>query len=201
MRAVWAGGRASGDGFSAIQMLITMAIAVVVSALAVPLTAHTVDSVRARHAAGLLATRLRLARQQAITTGRTTAVVFDTTAAGGWTIGVYQDGNGNGVRRVEVASGIDRRLVAPVELANLVPGTAIRVAGDIPGPDGEAPSARSVRFGPSQMASCTPLGGCTPGTVFVRSSRGDQFAVRLGNMTGRARVLHYEGGSGQWVTE
>jgi hypothetical protein len=51
------------------------------------------------------------------------------------------------------------------------------------------------------MASCTPLGHCTPGTVYVRSARGEQFAVRVSGVTGRTRLLRFDPGTRTWRAE
>jgi hypothetical protein len=51
------------------------------------------------------------------------------------------------------------------------------------------------------MASFSPAGGATPGTLFLRSAAGAQYAVRVGNMTGRTRVLRFDVGTGQWQPE
>ena len=57
----------------------------------------------------------------------------------------------------------------------------------------------SVRFGASQIASFSPEGSCTAGTLYLRSLRGLQYAVRLGNVTGRTRILRYDAAARRWV--
>jgi hypothetical protein len=48
------------------------------------------------------------------------------------------------------------------------------------------------------MASCSPLGSCTAGTVFLRSERGLQWAIRVAGVTGRTRILRYDNGARTW---
>jgi len=69
------------------------------------------------------------------------------------------------------------------------------------GPAGEPPNPDPVRFGSSNIASFSPLGSCTAGTLFLRSTGGAQFAVRIAGVTGRSRVLRYESLKSGWKDE
>jgi type II secretory pathway pseudopilin PulG len=200
MRTPWAGERAASGGFSVVELLLVLSVTATIAALVAPLTAHTVDEVRARNAAEFLAGRLRLARQQAVGSRRATAVVFDQVGAT-WSLRVCTDRNANGVRRADIAAGLDRCIEGPHAIDELFSGMALVVDPALTGPAGEPGSPDPVRFGTSDMASCTPLGSCTAGTVFLQSARGSQYAVRVGNITGRTRVLRYETGASQWVSE
>jgi type II secretory pathway pseudopilin PulG len=200
MRIQASGGWRASGGFTGVDVVIALAVAMGLSALAMPLAAHVLDTARARHGGALLAAALRAARQSAVATRQTTAVVFDRVGTG-WGFRTCRDMNGNGVRRAEVAAGVDACGGPTVELSATISDVSIAVSAAIPGPEGDAPSVDPVRFGPSDLASCSPAGGCSPGTVFIRSSGGAQFAVRFGSMTGRARLLRYEPGSRQWITE
>lgn len=193
------GGRSTSAGFTGVDVVIALAIAALTAALAVPLAAHALDGARTRHAAGYLASELRAVRARASATRRAAAVVFDA-SNGRWTHRTCVDGNGNGVRRADIASGFDA-CSAPVSLAARFSGVDIATTADVPGFDGEPGSTDPVRFGSSEMASCSSTGGCTPGTVFVRSATGAQYAVRVGGVTGRTRVLFFEPGAGRWVLE
>lgn len=200
MTGVWAGERAAQRGYSAVDLMVTLTVALSVSTLAVPLTAHTRDLSRARHAAAVVAGELRLARIRAVATRRATAVLFDQ-AGPRWLLRQCEDGNGNGVRRAEVTSGVDRCPGEPTDLTQRFGGVNVAVDPSVGGPEGSPASPDPVRFGSSNMASCTPSGGCTPGSLYLRSSSGDQLVVRLGNMTGRARVLRHHRRVGQWASE
>jgi hypothetical protein len=200
MKGCGSGGWRASAGFTGVDVAIALVVVTTMTALALPLAAHTLDVSRTRHAAAALASELRSARARAVATRRATAVVFDE-IAGVWTYRTCEDGNGNGVRRAEITAGTDRCFGAAVTLGSRFRDVSILVAGSIPGPEGEAPSPDPVRFGSSNIASCSGAGGCTPGTVFVRSARGSQFAVRVGGLTGRTRLLVYEPGLARWLTE
>jgi hypothetical protein len=111
--------------------------------------------------------------------------------AGGLTIAVYADGNGNGVRIRDIDAGADRMVEQPVRLEDLFPGVAVAVPASF---DGEA-----VDLGGSELLSFTPEGTSSSGTISVLGRDGSQFAVRILGVTGRIRLLRFESGTGQWL--
>jgi type II secretory pathway pseudopilin PulG len=184
-------------GVTLIELLLVMVLALTLTAIVVPLTANEMDAVRAGHAASFLAARFQLARVQAVSHTASVAVVFDLSPTG-WTVRSCIDGNGNGVRRAEVRSGRDACFDGPYDIAALFPGIAVAVDATLRGPDGEAGSADPVRFGTSNMASFSPVGSCTAGSVYLRSLKGEQYVVRVSGMLGRLRIMRYGAASHQW---
>jgi type II secretory pathway pseudopilin PulG len=180
-----------------IEIVVVTALIGVFFALAVPVTTHAVDASRGRAASGFVAARLRLARQQAVFRTASVGLVFDQ-IGGRWLVRVCVDGNGNGLRRAEIADGTDRCPDGPHDIAHLFPGVDIAVDPGLRGPEGEPGSSDPIRFGSSNIASFSPEGTCTAGTLFLRSAGGRQYAVRVGNITGRTRVLLYDPGSRNW---
>ena len=177
---------------------MALVMVLMLASLIVPATAEVIDAGRARHAAGLFASRFRLARLQAASGTRSVALVFDQ-AGGRWSFRVCVDGNGNGVRRADVAAGDDPCREGPHDVAHLVPGVSIGVDPRLTGPDGEPGSGDPVRFGTSDMLSFSPAGTCTAGTLFLRTTSGTQYAIRISNVTTRTRMLRYEPGTRRWV--
>lgn len=198
MRGPGGGGRAT-DGFCWVDVLLAMALAALMAVMAVPLTARSLDSLRARDAAGFLTTRIRLARQQAVASAAGAALVFDQTAAG-WTMRVCRDGNGNGVRRTDIAAGRDSCPDAPWRLSDLFPDMFVRRDAAVPGFDAEPGTTDALALGRADMVSCSPAGGCTTGTVFLHSAGGEQYAVRVSGVAGRTRVLRFDRGLWRWVS-
>jgi len=186
------------EGVSCVELLLGLLLIALLTSLAVPVTAHSIDAARARHAAGFIAARFRLARQDAVFRTRSTGVVFDL-AATGWTFRVCADGNGNGIRRTDIAGGEDACHEGPYHLAQMFPGVEVAIDAALPGPDGDPGTSDPVRFGASNIASFSPEGTGTAGTLFLRSARGGQYAIRLNNITGRTRILRYDPGSLAWV--
>lgn len=193
------GRRSDGEsGASLAELVIVLVIASLLVAFAVPTTGATIDAGRASQAASVMASRFRLARLEAVSQSRSIGLVFDQ-HGGRWTFRVCADGNGNGIRRAEIASGTDACLDGPHDLQAMFPGVQIAVDPAIRGPAGEPPSADPVRFGTSDLASFSALGSCTAGTLFLRSPMGVQYAVRLAGATGRTRVLRYAPATRTWA--
>ena len=185
------------SGYSLIELLLVLAAVTTLASLTLPLTSVSTDAGKARQAASFVATRLRLARQQAVARTTTVGLVFDM-VNGRWSVRVCADGNNNGVRRADIGSGVDRCLEGPHDLETMFPGVRVAVDGSLDGPGGEPPSADAVRFGASDIASFSSSGSCTAGSLFLRSSHGVQYAVRVAGVTGRTRVLRYNPSAGSW---
>jgi len=189
--------RGGTSGYSLIELLLVVAAATTLASLALPLTGVSTDAGKARQAASFVATRLRLARQQAVARTTTVGLVFDM-VNGRWSVRVCADGNSNGVRRADIGSGVDRCLEGPHDLETMFPGVRVAVDGSLEGPAGEPPSPDAIRFGASDIASFSSSGSCTAGSLFLRSSHGVQYAVRVAGVTGRTRVLRYNAPAGSW---
>ena len=187
------------DGWTIVEVVVVLGLVALLASMAVPVTATASDSRKARHAAGFVASRLRLARQEAVYKTAAVGAVFQQLPSGRWAFQVCVDGNRNGLRRADITSGSDPCVEGPYDLQDLFPGIAIAVDPTLAGPDGSAASANPVRFGSSQIASFSPQGSCTAGTLYVRSPQGVQYAVRVGSATGRTRILRYETGSRRWI--
>ena len=169
-------------GFSLVEVLFALGLFLVLSAMAVPQLLVSVDRSRARAAARYLGARMALARSQAVARSQTVALRF-ARDAGGISLTAYADGNGNGVRSTDIASGDDPMLDPLVRLWDLFPGVVI--------------SALSV--GSSGIVSFTPTGTATSGTVYIRARDGTQYAVRVLGATGRMRVLRYDAASRDFI--
>jgi hypothetical protein len=191
-------GSSAALGATLTDLVMAMAVVLVMSGLSAPVIANAVEDGRLRHAAGFIATRFRLARSRAAATSTAIAVLFDRTTGGRWQFRVCEDGNGNGVRRADVDAGRDRCVDGPHDLAALFPGVAVGSDPAIRGPDGEPGSVDPVRFGAGDLASFSPAGTCTSGSLWLRSRSGSQFSVRVAGVTGRARVLRYDRAAALW---
>jgi prepilin-type N-terminal cleavage/methylation domain-containing protein len=182
-------GSREASGYSLIELLFAAAVMATVAAIAVPQAFAFLDRARAVSAARFLASRIAVARSQAVMRSRHVALRFDEGDAG-ITFRMFSDGNRNGVRNADIAADIDPALGPAVRLADLYQGVAIAVAP----PAGMDP----VRFGASNLLSFTPLGTSTSGSVFVRGRDGSQFAIRVLGSTGRARIQRFVERSRTW---
>ena len=179
-----------------IELLILLTVASILLGLSLPVSASVVDEGRTKLAASFLSSRFRLARIEAVNRGMTVGVVFDT-AAGKWTLRVCRDDNGNGLKRAEIASGTDTCFDGPHDFEALFPGTSVWVDPRLIGPAGEPGNPDPVRFGTADIASFSPLGGGTAGSLFLRSARGLTYSVRLAS-NGRVRIFRYDVRPASW---
>jgi Tfp pilus assembly protein FimT len=92
-------------GFSLVEVLAVGAIAFSALLVAMPVAQGLYASVRIHSAGQQAAMTFRLARAVAIRSGRETAVRIEIDP-GGYRLGIYRDGNGNGVRTAEITKGV-----------------------------------------------------------------------------------------------
>ncbi len=98
--------RTSESGLTTVEIVMTCALFVTVSALAIPSSLAAVDEYRTASAARYLASRCRLARMQAVRRSAAVALKFERIGSG-IRFASFVDGNGNGVRTPDIARGID----------------------------------------------------------------------------------------------
>jgi hypothetical protein len=180
--------------------MIVLCVAGILTATSVPLVSHAMERGRVRQSASFVASRFRLARQQALTRSRSVAVVFDH-VNGRWTFRVCEDGNGNGLRRAEIAAQVDACHEGPHDIGVMFPGVTIAVDPSVRGPDGEPGTPDPVRFGSSDIASFSSLGTCTAGSLFLMAPDRTLYIVRMAGITGRTRVLRYDWPAQLWRDE
>jgi prepilin-type N-terminal cleavage/methylation domain-containing protein len=175
-------GSSSAGGFTLVELLFALGVFLVLSAIATPQLLAGVDRSRTRAAARFLAARMALARSQAVAQSRTVALRF-AEQGGATLLATYADGNGNGVRSKDIASGGDPPLDGPLTLSDLFPGVVIS----------------SLSIGSSGLVSFTAVGTATSGTIYIRGRDGTQYAVRVLGATGRTRVLRYDDATREFV--
>jgi type II secretion system GspH-like protein len=121
---------------------------------------------------------------QAVARGTAVGFRFDQ-SPGGISFNVFQDGNGNGVRSADIASGIDRIVEPTTRLHEQFPGVEIGLTPGVPGTD-------PIQLGSTNLLTFTPTGTATSGTIYIRDRDGTQWGIRVLGATGRTRVLRYD---------
>ena len=185
-------------GYSLIELVFVMGLVATVSAMAVPQSLSALDDTRTAGAARYIAARLQRARTEAIARSANVGVKF-TLAGGHYLYGVYVDGNGNGVRTSEIASGVDAEIVAPERLSDQFPSVDFGALPDLPAVDagGTPPGSDPIRLGTSNLASFSAQATASSGSVYVRGQRA-QYVVRLYGDTARTRILRFDTRTRQW---
>src|SRR5712691_572017 len=97
----------SPHGFSLIEVLAVVTLIVIAAAAAIPFADNSLDRARTTGAASYIASRLMLARFEAVNRSAFVAVQFVLKPDGYW-FRTYVDGNRNGVLARDITRGIDR---------------------------------------------------------------------------------------------
>ena len=190
-------------GFQLLEAIVGAAIVLLTAGLLLPPLFRLADGRRVRLAAAELTGVLRQARSLAIRHSSHVGVKFlveDERVR--WTL--YRDGDGDGVLTRDIDSGVDPPLGLPQTLTHL--GRHIRF-GFPPGPpprDPGDPRRRlrrlddPIRFNRSDIASFGPLGGSTPGSLYVTDSIHHLAAVRVFGRSGKVKVLRWDALEDRW---
>jgi len=189
----------SSKGYSVIEFLFVTSLCLTLGAIAVPQTLAGLDDIRAESAARYVATRLQRARMEAVMHSAAVAVQF-TQTAGGFTYAMYVDGNRNGVLARDIQRGADRRLGAVERLPDQFPGVDFGALLGLPAVDsGSAPPGSDpIRLGAGNVVSFSATGTASPGSIYIRGRGTAQFVVRILGVTGKTRVLKFDGRSRLW---
>ena len=185
-------------GFTILELLFTISLVATVVAIAIPLTAATLDHVRATMAARYMAGRIAETRTDAVRRSGCVALRFER-SGDDYFFAPFVDGNANGVRTADIRAGVDRQLGSYERLSDKFPGVRFELLPGVPDADGNAVSdTDGVRIGSARILTLSPDGTATSGTLYLRGRR-DQYAVRILGITGRARVLQYHSGNRSWI--
>ena len=186
-------------GFSLLEVLLVTSIVATLAAVSIPVTAGALDELRTSMAARYLEGRIMNARATAVRRSTRIGLRFEP-VGNDWRIGEYSDGNGNGIRATDIASGVDSEVAQAEFISRLFPGVGFGLHSGVPDVDGSRSSgADGLRIGASGILTLGPDGTATSGTLYIRGRRG-QYAVRILGITGRTRVLRFYPGTGQWTT-
>ena len=183
------------NGHTLVEMLFVLLILGLVFCLGLPSLKAYSSEAHILGAASIFKQEFLKARSIATTSGRQTAIRFESVGDIPM-ISVYQDGGCNGVLSTDITRGIDRRISGPHRLESGAPTVRIAIHPNIPNPPPESGTldpSDPIRFGRSNMVSFTPTGGATPGTFYLAGENGVQAAIRVTGNTNRIRVLVYRG--------
>jgi type II secretory pathway pseudopilin PulG len=178
-------------GFALVELLVVAGLMLVVLGMALPGLLAGAGRSETLAAARHLASRAEALRLQAILGGRTVGMRFEI-IEDDLELTALLDGNGNGLRTTDVATGVDTVVEGPLFLRSLFPAVRAELV------DLDGTPTDGVRFGQSDILAFTPRGTSSSGTLYL-AGRGDwQFAVRVFGGTGRVRILERARGSDVW---
>ena len=188
-------------GMSTIEQLVVLALIALVCGMSLPAMTRGIEHGRLRGAAFYLAGRVAQLRMQAVHRGANVALRFSPADPHGFQ--AFMDGDGDGVRSADIASGRD----PAIDLAETIPSRFSGVTfGFVPGcplSDGSAvpPDADPIRIGSSKLLVFAPAGTATSGTLYLRGRLDMGYAVVILGATGRTRLLACSGALGKWAVD
>jgi hypothetical protein len=185
-------------GAALIDVVFTLGLVAVVSGIAIPTWHATRQQAAARAGARYVAARLQHIRVEALKRNVTVALRIGPGDLD--VLGVYADGDGDGVLESDIAAGVDQPLEPERRLSDYS-AVALRIPRDVPEPETGAvlpAGSDPLRIGRSSLLSFSPLGSATSGTLYLAADTGPQMAVRVLGATGRTRVLRLDAASGTW---
>lgn len=206
----WLGGRRPpvvrtrprfAGGFTLVEALVVLAIAMALLAVGLPVLWTGVDEYRTASAARYLAARFRLARMEAVRRSAAVGLRFERDGA---TVryAAFLDGNLNGVRTPDITRGVDLALDAPERIGDQFPGVSFGLHAAVPAIGAATATSGDrdpLQIGRSRIMTFTPDGTASSGTLYVRGRGATQFAVRVLGATGRTRVLRFDTGTRAWI--
>jgi len=185
-------------GFSLLELVFVVGLITTTVVAIVPSVASAVDTYRTVGAVRYVAARLQRTRMDAVTRGVNAAIRFTATGTA-VSFGVYADGNGDGVRSADIDRGIDRLLIGPERVGEHFAGVEFGTLPGLPGVEGSAPPGTDpIRIGSARMASFTPVGTSTSGSLYILGPHRAQFVVRLYGETGKTRILKFNARANTW---
>ena len=186
-------------GYTLVELVFVMALAVTVGAIAIPGLTATLDDSRTIGATRYLSSRLQHARMAAIARSANVTVKF-VESGGSFLYTTYVDGNGNGVRTADVDRGFDRVLQPPERLPDFFFGVDFGVRPGLPPVDsgGAPPGSDPVRIGTANVLTFTPLGTSSSGSLYILGRGGAQYVIRIFGESGKTRVLRFDARAHRW---
>jgi hypothetical protein len=185
---------------SFLEITFALGVAAIVAGIGTAEGSRALDEARGASAARYLSGRLQQVRMESVTRGAAAALRVTPTSTG-YSFVVVIDGNGNGVLARDITNGIDRTLTASESLGDRFAGVEFGALPGVPpvDPAGIAPGIDPIRLGTSNSATFTPYGTSSPGSLYLLTRGGVQFAIRIYAETGKTRVLRFNRSSGQWM--
>jgi type II secretory pathway pseudopilin PulG len=199
--------RDAAAGVTLLELLITVSLAATLLLVSVPPILEASRRLRLTTSAAEVSRVLHLARSHAVRHSAHVGVRFSTDPATGrvtWTL--YRDGNGDGVRSADIASGRDPQ-VGPGDrtLAHFGRGVGFGFPQNDPRTPLRDPGGQRltrlddpIRFNNSDIASFGPTGTATPGSLYLTAHHGTLACVRVTSRTGRIRVMVRDPRTGRW---
>ncbi len=183
--------------------------ALVVSAVVALIVAVTLPGLgEARRAAALGAAARRIqgilfrCRVHAVMKARASGVVFEKRPDQSWRVFIAEDGDGDGILRRDITSGVDPVIGEILHVDADGAGLGILHGEFVPDPSGRGRLRGNlddpVRAGRGDIITFTPRGTATPSSVYFSDRQARMRVLRIYGSTGRVISLVWRSGWPRW---
>ncbi len=189
-------------GVSLFELLLGLTTVAWMLVIATPGVQRLREEVALRSAVHEASVAFYLARSYAISKNRNVGLKFRRNGDR-YEWALYADGNGNGVRTAEIASGVDRFLgvTYPWTRNDVLPAIMTGTRVPDPGDPGHYLDRIDdpIRFNSSDICSFSAMGECTPGSVYLWDAHDRMAVLRVFGGTAKLRCLYYRRGERGWL--
>lgn len=190
-------------GFSMVELLVVTVVLGVLALILGSVAVEQIGRVAIRNAHSELLTLFRELQTRALMEERHAGVRFRV-VGGRWTYALYIDGDGDGLRNSDIASGTDPLVRGPVRLSggfgNVRFGLPAHLLKDPVSNKAMTANASPVRFNESSLCSFSPESESTPGSLIITNGK-ETRAVVLSGQNGGIRSLRWDRQGFRWVVE
>ncbi len=191
----------SNAGLTIFELLLGMTTLAGMLAMATPGVMRLREEVSLRSAVHEASVAFYLARSYAISKNRNVGLKFRRNGDR-YEWALYADGNGNGVRTAEIASGVDRFLgiTYPWTRNDVMPGIMTGTRVPDPGSPGHYLDRVDdpIRFNASDICSFSAMGESTPGSIYLWDRGNGMAVLRVLGETAKLRSLYWRRGEREW---
>lgn len=188
-------------GLSFVEIVVALVLTGIGTAFALPRLEQAHRNAALNAATRIIQMNLLRARSEAMLTGYACGLVFEK-KGGRWHCTLVRDGDDDGIRREDIARGIDCPISKIFEIDS--GGVSLGFLRGCRIPDPSGPGALSgnfedpVRAGGADILTYRPEGTATPATLYLCDHQESMKAIRIFGLTGRIRVLKWRVGTARW---
>lgn len=188
-------------GLSLVEIVVVLVLTGIGTAFALPRLGQAHRNAALTSVTRKLQMNLLRVRSEAMHTGYACGIVFEKRGSS-WHCTLVRDGDDDGIRRDDIARGIDLPFSEILELDTGGASLGFLRNVRIPNPSGGGALGGNfedpVRAGGADILTYRPGGTATPATLYFCDHCESMKAIRIFGLTGRIRVLKWRVGTTRW---